>query len=332
MEGAMRWVIAALLIVTLVAPVGAQSSAPPFAAEAVDAAVVLVSVVTESSSGRAARGSGSGVILEPDGLILTANHVVSRARQIDVTLAGGETYRARIVGTDPVFDSALIRIDAPMLLPTAALGDSAELQSGSLVTALGRSPRRRSGPTTGIVIARDLEARPGIPHVRSTAVVWPGDSGGALVNDRGEIVGLIVAITRDGTVSLSVASEAIRRHFEDLRAGFVRHAWLGVTGITVTPEVALELGVAPGGVLITDVVEGGPAALAGLRGGRPLGARDLPRGGDVIVAIDGRPVPTFGALAAYVLGRRIGDPVTLEFLRDGATFTTTVVLGERPGI
>lgn len=326
----MRWIIAALLVVTLAAPVAAQSSAPP-AAEAVDAAVVLVSVVTESN-GRTARGSGSGVILEPDGLILTAHHVIRSARQITVTLPGGETYGARVVGTDPVFDSALIKIDPAVLLPTAILGDSAELQSGAPVTALGRSPRRRAGPTTGVVLAKDLEARPGIPHVRSTAVVWPGDSGGALVNDRGEVIGLIVAITRDGAVSLSVASEAIRRYFEDLRAGFVRHAWLGVTGITVTPEVALELGTAPGGVLITDVVEGGPAALAGLRGGRALAPRDLPRGGDVIVAIDGRPVPTFGALAAYVLSRRIGDAVTLGLVRDGRTVTATVVLGERPGI
>ncbi|HXF82363.1 MAG TPA: PDZ domain-containing protein, partial [bacterium] len=126
--------------------------------------------------------------------------------------------------------------------------------------------------------------------------------------------------------------EAIWRHLAELRAGFVRHPWLGLSGITITPQVALELGLAPGGVLITEVIEGGPAALAGLRGGRAASARDLPRGGDVIVAIDGRPVATFGTLAAYVLSRRIGDTVTLELLRDGQTVLTTVVLGERPGI
>lgn len=327
----MRWIIAVLLFIMLVAPVGAQTAAPPAAVEAVDAAVVLISVIQESG-GRAVRGTGSGIVVEPDGLILTANHVVRGARSIEVTLRSGETLPARVVGTDPVFDSALIKITPPGGLSSAALGDSAQLATGATVTALGRSPRRRAGPTSGIVIETDLEARPGIPHVRTTAVVWPGDSGGALVNDRGEVVGLIVAITRDGTVSLSVASAAIRRHFADLRAGFVRHPWLGVTGITVTPEVALDLGMAPRGVLITDVVEGGPAALAGLRGGRAPGARDIPRGGDVIVAIDGRPVTTFGSLAAYVLSRRVGDAITLELQRDGQSHTTSVVLGERPGI
>lgn len=328
----MRWFAAVLLVIALGVPATAQTAAPPAAVEAVDYAVVLVSVLTENG-GRLVRGSGSGIIIEADGLILTANHVIARARQIDVTLWTGETLRARVVGADPVYDDALIKVDARLPLPTAALGSSSLLQPGSVLTALGRAPRRRAGPTTGAFIETDVEARPGIPHVRASAVVWPGDSGGALVNDRGEVVGLIVAITRDGTVSLSLAVDAIRQHLSDLRTGFVRHPWLGVMGITITDQVVQELGLATaGGVLILEVVEGGPSALAGLRGGRAAGPRDIPRGGDVIVAMDGRPVTTFGALAAYVLSRRIGDAVTLELIRDRAPFTTTVVLGERPGI
>ena len=328
----MRCLAAVLLVIVLGAPAAAQVAPPSSPLEAADHAVVLVAVLTESG-GRLVRGSGSGIIIESDGLILTANHVIARARQIDVTLWTGETMRARVVGTDPVYDAALIKVDARLPLPTAALGSSSLLQPGSILTALGRSPRRRAGPTSGTFLETDVEARPGIPHVRASAVVWPGDSGGALINDRGEVIGLIVAITRDGAVSLSVAMDAIRQHLSDLRAGFVRHPWLGVMGITITDQVVAELGLATsGGVLILEVVEGGPAALAGLRGGRAAGPRDIPRGGDVIVAMDGHRVTTFGALAAYVLSRRIGDAVTLELIRDGQPFSTTVVLGERPGI
>ncbi|MGH2348471.1 MAG: S1C family serine protease, partial [bacterium] len=214
------------------------------------------------------------------------------------------------------------------------LGSSALLREGDLVTTFGRAPRRTGGPSSGAFITLDFEARPGAPYLRTTATVYPGDSGGALVNDRGEAVGVIVATARDGTFSLSVASDAVKTLLPDLRAGTVRHAWLGVTGTTIDEQLAAEL-VLPvhSGVLVFEVIDGGPAALAGLRGGRGGGAaRDVPRGGDIIVAVDGRPIRTFGGLAAHVLGRRIGDTVMLEILRDGRTFSVPVTLGERPNI
>jgi S1-C subfamily serine protease len=113
----------------------------------------------------------------------------------------------------------------------------------------------------------------------------------------------------------------------------VRHPWIGIAGRTLTPELARELGLSGlSGVLVLEAVPGGPAAEAGLRGGSVPSSGEIPRGGDLIVAIDGRPTTTFGAMAAYVLGRRIGDSVTVQVLRDGETFTTTVVLGERPNV
>lgn len=324
---------AVTLLIVLVAAVSAvaQPSTLPGVAE-VDRAVVLVSV-TVDSGGRLVRGSGSGITIEPSGLILTAAHVVNRARSIEVTLWTGETIPAHIVGIDPLFDAALIRVDTRLPLPTAVLGSTSFLQPGTTLTALGRSPRRTAGPTSGGFIELDLEARPGVPYLRASTTVWPGDSGGAMLNERGEVIGVIVAITRDGSVSLSVAIDAVKHLMPDLLAGSVRHAWLGVSGTTITGQLAQELGLAVrSGVLVFEAIPGGPAAQAGLRGGMANGPRDVPRGGDIIVAIDGRPMTSFGAMASYVLSKRIGDAVTVEFIRGGSTFTTTIVLGERPNV
>jgi S1-C subfamily serine protease len=337
MKRGYRW-LAVLLAVAVLAAAPAGSSAqitalPAQTVDAVERAIVLVNI-TFDSNGRVGRGSGSGIVIDPNGLILTANHVVSRAMSIDVVFKNGEAMAARVVGTDPVFDLALIRVDPRGPLPVVFLGNSALLREGDLVTTFGRAPRRTAGPTGGAFITLDFEARPGAPYLRTTATVYPGDSGGALVNDRGEAVGVIVATARDGTFSLSVASDAVKALLPDLRLGTVRHAWLGVTGTTIDSELAAELALpVRSGVLIFEVVDGGPAALAGLRGGRGGGAgRDVPKGGDIIIGIDGHPIRTFGGLAAYVLSKRIGDTVMLDILRDGRAVPVPVTLGERPNI
>lgn len=310
----------------------AQTASPPaFAIEAADRAVVLINATYRTGDGRTARGSGSGIIIDPTGLILTAEHVVNRATTLEVQLHSGDVLPAEVVGTDRVYDVALLRVDAERSLPAATLGASALLQRGDTVVALGRAPRRQAGPTAGTFVEVDLETRAGVPNLVSTAVVYPGDSGGALVNERGEVIGVIVGITRNGLISLSVAADAARAVLTDLRAGDVRHPWLGITGRTLTEDLAVELGLAlRGGVLILEVLPRSPASLAGLRGGRLNSGVDFPTGGDVITAIDGRPVTTFGSMAAYILSKHIGDPVSLEIDRDGHVFTTTVVLGERP--
>ncbi len=322
-----------LATVTLLAPSAlAQTASPPaFAIDAADRAIVLVNVTYRTSTGRTARGSGSGIIVDPAGFILTAEHVVSRAVTAAVQLRTGEVLPADVVGTDRVYDVALLYVDAQRPLPTAPLGLAASLQRGDTVVALGRAPRRQFGPTAGAFLETDIETRAGTPTLVSTAVVYPGDSGGALVNERGEVVGVIVAITRNGLISLSVTADVVRAIVPDLHAGDVRHPWLGITGRTISEDVTVDRGLAVrSGVIILEVIPRGPASLAGLRGPRPGGAVDFPTDGDVITAIDGRPVPTFGTLAAYVLSKHIGDVVTLDINRDGHLLTMTVVLGERP--
>lgn len=331
---AKRWVgvLAVVLLVAVPAPTIAQVPAlSPATVDAVDRAIVLVTTFRDMPGGRVARGSGSGIVIDSNGLVLTANHVAENATRLEVAFRTGETYAAQVVGLDPIFDVALLRIQPSRPLPIAVLGTSSLLFPGEMVTAFGRAPRRQSGPTAGAFIEQDIEVRAGVPNLRSTASAWPGDSGGALVNGRGEAVGLIVAITRDGSISLAVASDAIKNILPDLRAGMVRHPWLGITGTTITDELVGELGLSVRrGVIIFEVVPGGPAAQAGLRGGRANGPRDVPRGGDVILAIDGRPISTFGQVASYVLSKRIGDTIVLDLLRDGQPVSASVVLGERP--
>jgi S1-C subfamily serine protease len=308
-----------------------MASPPAFAIDAVDRAIVLVNVTYRTATGRPARGSGSGIIVDAAGFILTAEHVVSRAATVAIQLRTGETLPADVVGTDRVYDVALLHVEAQRPLPTASLGLAASLQRGNTVVALGRAPHRQTGPTAGVFLETDIETRAGTPTLVSTAVVYPGDSGGALVNERGEVVGLIVAITRNGLISLSLATDAVRVIVTDLRAGDVRHPWLGITGRTLSEDVAVDRGLAVrSGVIILEVLPRSPASLAGLRAPRPGGAVDFPTDGDVITAIDGRPVPTFGTLAAYILTKHIGDAVTLDINRDGHLLTMTVVLGERP--
>lgn len=328
-----RLVIALVVVALMAVPSAAQvTTFSPSLIDAVDQAIVQVDI-TVNSGGRTIRGSGSGIIIDSSGVILTAEHVVNRALSVEVVLHTGELYPARVVGEDHVYDIALVRVDAHRPLPTVSLGNSSLLQRGDPVMAFGRSPRRQAGPTSGSFMETDLEIRPGLPYLRTSAVVYPGDSGGALINDRGEVVGLIAALTRDGRVSLSVAVDAIKSDMNDLRAGIVRHPWIGIVGTTITDALVQELGLSMrSGVLILEVVEGSPAALAGLRGGRASSPGDVPRGGDVITAIDGRPMTTFGALAAYVLSKRIGDAVVLEFNRDGQVLTSAVVLAERPSL
>ncbi len=329
-----QWMLVAVVVFSLaVAPATAQSRGLPTATvEAVDQAVVLMNVAMESS-GRITRGSGSGVIIDPAGLILTAAHVVSRATRIEVKLRTGDTLAARVVGVDPVFDAALVRVEPRQSLPVVPLGTSGYLQRGDAVTVFGRAASREAGPTSGVFRWMNLEVRPGTPYLQTTAAAYPGDSGGALVNARGELVGIVSGISRDGAVSLAVAIDAIKGIYPDLLAGSVRHPWIGIVGETITDDLAQELALpVRRGVFVLEVVEGSPAALAGLLGGQSIAPPVLPRGGDIITGVDGRPIQSFGELAAYILSKRIGEAVALQLVRGGRITTVTVVLAERPNL
>ncbi|MBR5075671.1 MAG: Do family serine endopeptidase [Bacteroidales bacterium] len=269
---------------------------------------------------RERQGSGSGVIIRSDGYIVTNNHVVSGASKIEVTLNNNKTYEATVIGTDPATDVALIKIDATGL-QTVQFADSDKLRLGEWVLAIG-SPlgeELRSTITAGIVSAkgRSMPSSTGEfkieSFIQTDAAVNPGNSGGALVNKEGELVGIntaIVSTTGSYTgYSFAVPSNIVKKVVSDLiDFGSVKRAMLGITGGTVTEDLAKKLKLnTPEGVYVSEVVKGGAADKAGIKAE------------DVILAIDGTRTATMPELQAKVNSFHPGDKATVRLIRDGKT-------------
>jgi len=274
---------------------------------------------------REQKGSGSGVIIRPDGYIVTNNHVVAEATKVEVTLNNNKTYPATVIGTDPATDVALIKIDATGL-PTVEFGDSDKLRLGEWVLAIG-SPLGRelqSTITAGIVSAKGRSMPSGNREfkiesfIQTDAAVNPGNSGGALVNKEGKLVGINTAIVSTtgsySGYSFAVPSNIVSKIVSDLiDFGTVQRAMLGITGGTLNEELAKELKLsATQGVYVSEVVKGGTADKAGLR-------KD-----DVIVALDSTRIVTMSDLQAKVNGYHPGDKASLKYIRGGNTESVTV--------
>ncbi|MFQ5656214.1 MAG: S1C family serine protease [Candidatus Methylomirabilales bacterium] len=293
------------------------------------------------------QGSGSGFIIDMGGYIVTNNHVVEDARSLEVTLASGRKVPARLIGRDPLNDLAVIKIHVPgEKLHVVRLGDSDPLQIGQLAIAIGNPFGLDRTVTTGVVssLGRTLRTDSGREIrrlIQTDAAVNPGNSGGPLLNSRGEVIGINTAIfsPTGGSVGIGFAIpiNTVKRVVSELIAkGRVSHPWLGISGLTVTSEISrvLQLPVQRG-VLVVRVVRRSPAAQAGIReGGRPIrvGNTILRIGGDVILAIDGRDVETMNGLIAYLEDHtRVGQVVDLMVLREGLRLKLRATLGELPG-
>ncbi len=272
-------------------------------------------------------GTGSGVILTPDGYIATNNHVIDGASRIEVTLNDKRSYTATLVGTDPSTDLALLKIEAESL-PFVRYGNSDEIKVGEWVLAVGNPFNLTSTVTAGIVSAKGrniniIEDRNNLQieaFIQTDAAVNPGNSGGALVNLQGELVGINSAIaTPTGSFagySFAVPVTLVKKVMDDLLLyGQVQRALLGVSIQEVTAEVAKEKSLKKiEGVLILEAREGSAAGEAGLR-------KD-----DVILRVDDQPVNTASELQEAVARHRPGDKVTITFKRDGATKEAQVTL------
>jgi S1-C subfamily serine protease len=290
-------------------------------------------------------GAGSGAVIDSKGYILTNNHVIKDARRIEVTLADGSKWPGRLVGTDPDNDLAVIRIEAPAeKLKPIPLGSSSDLQVGQKVLAIGNPFGLGETLTTGIIssLGRSIRSESGFlmeDLIQTDAAINPGNSGGPLLDSEGRIIGINTAIfsPSGGSVGIGFAIpvDAARRILPDLlEKGYVAHAWMGVSLFPLTPGLAkaLDLPVSRG-ALVVEVMKGGPADKAGLRGGTKMvqvGNAMLPVGGDVITAMNGEAVNSSEDLVRRLRKHKPGDQVRLKILRERRSEEVTLSLGERP--
>lgn len=307
------------------------------------------------SQPRQQMAEGSGFVWDTAGHIVTNNHVVESADSIQVTFADGRMYTAELVGNDPDADLAVIKIDAPAdSLRPLALADSDAVKVGQLAVAIG-NPFGLSGTmTVGFISAlgRSLEvgdrtSDSGVSYtipdiIQTDAPINPGNSGGVLVNERGQVIGVPTAIESpvraNAGIGFAIPSNIVQRVVPVLiEKGSFDHAWLGISGTTLTPTLAkaMNLDENQRGVLVIEVTPNSPADKAGLRGSdrqKTVGGQEVRIGGDVILAIEGEALQHFDDLVSYLFRKgEAGQSVALKILRGGKEKTVQVELAARPG-
>jgi len=284
---------------------------------------------------------GSGFIYNDKGYIVTNNHVVENAKVVDITLINGDRYTANITGTDAFSDLAVIKInenttDIPKPL---VVGNSSELRVGDQVVAIGNPFGLESSMTTGIVsqIGRLLsvdERGFSIPNaIQTDALINPGNSGGPLLNMKGEVIGVNTAGIFPGGIGLAVPSNTVLRIIPVLmEEKNYTHPWLGVTGNTLTADLAKREKVdrTLKGVIIDNIVKSSPADLAGLNGSN-INQYGEKRGGDIVTAVDGKQILKMEDLISYLeLNKAVNENATLSVYRDGEIIDKQVTLKSRP--
>ncbi|HWP83580.1 MAG TPA: DegQ family serine endoprotease [Terriglobia bacterium] len=269
---------------------------------------------------------GSGVIVTPDGYLLTNHHVIDGASEVRISLADRREFRARIVGTDPRTDIAVLKVDEPNL-PVVPLGDSAQVKPGQFVLAMGNPFGLGQTVTLGIISAvgrGNLGIEDYEDFIQTDAAINPGNSGGALVNMEGALIGINTAIlSRSGgnqgigfAVPINMARNVMERIIKD---GKVIRGWLGVVIQPVTPPIARAMGMdRPRGALVGDITPGSPAEKAGLRRG------------DVVLSINGEAISETRELSLKVAMMSPGTTVQLRVLRERREIDVPVILGEQP--
>jgi len=327
-------------------PAASAAAHPGFSEAARVAAPAVVSILTSKSTSRQRRsepwfrfffggrngtsrqlsGVGSGVIITPDGYVLTNNHVIAQMDDIEVMLTDGRKARALVIGTDPETDLAVLKINlAP--LPVIAFGDSASLEVGDVVLAIGNPFGVGQTVTSGIVSAlgrNQLGINTFENFIQTDAAINPGNSGGALVDAHGLLMGINTAIySRSGGnmgIGFAIPASTARQVMESLiRDGRVTRGWIGVEPRDLTPDIAQTLSVPTSrGVLITGVLQGGPAAAGGMRPG------------DVVTRVAGHEVENTAQLLSEVAALRPQSAASISVLRADQQLEIQVRVGERP--
>jgi len=323
----------------------------------VDPSVVNVEVNTDSNPDLDT--SGSGFVLDLDGNIVTNSHVIQDAKEIVVTFYDGYVAPAKIVGRDDFSDLAVIKVDvAQSHLTPVTLGDSSSLQVGQRVVAIGNPFGLLSSMTSGIISATGRTLRsasllnPGTnsPYsnpsiIQIDAQVNPGNSGGPLLDLRGQVIGVNTAIRSNSGVfegvAFAVPVNTVKRVVPQLiKSGKMEYAWLGIESVSGIGGVSVSALAEPlklpvdHGVLVSRAIPGSPADTAGVRGGdKTINIRgiEIRTGGDIIVAINGQSIRDMDAMMGYLVGSTApGDVITLTVIRDNKTFDVKVTLKPRP--
>lgn len=277
-------------------------------------------------------GLGSGVIISEDGYIVTNNHVIDGAERLEITLNDNRTYNAKVIGSDPSTDLALLKIEETGL-PVIPIGDSDALKVGEWVLAVGNPFGFTSTVTTGIVSAKArsissaTQGRPSIEsYIQTDAAVNPGNSGGALVNIKGELIGINTAIySQTGNYagySFAIPTSIVTKIITDIKQyGAVQRAVLGVSYMELTPKLAKEKNITAvnDGIYVGEVVDRSAAMEAGIKEG------------DVIIAINGAPTHNSAQLQEQLNKYRPGDKITIKYVRDNTTGQTEVTLRNNQG-
>jgi len=275
---------------------------------------------------REREGEGSGFLIDPDGFIVTNNHVIERAERIEITLNDGMQYEARVIGRDPKTDLALVKIDSDEPLPYVELGNSARARIGDWVLAVGNPFGLGGSVNAGIISARgrDIQSGPYDDYIQIDAPINRGNSGGPLFDAAGNVIGVNTAIfsPSGGNIGIGFAipAETVANVVSDLRTkGHVERGWLGVQIQPVTEEVAASLGLdSDEGVLVADVLDDSPAEKAGVNSG------------DVIISAAGERMTDYRDLTRLIAGIEAGTGVELTVFRDGRALTLPVTIGSMP--
>lgn len=295
---------------------------------------------------------GTGFIFDDNGHIVTNNHVVFGVRDLAVTFYDGTVYRATVIGADPFTDLTVLYVeDVPKeKLVALPLADSTAIRVGEQVAAIGNPFGLSSSMTSGIIsgVGRTIPAQNSgplqffIPDIIQTdAPINPGNSGGPLLNTRGQVVGINTAI-RSSTgefagIGFAVPSNTIAKIVPTLiETGTFQHPWVGISGRDMTPGLASALELEePRGILVVEVVPGGPAEKAGIRGGdnpTRIEGQTIPLGGDIILELDGNQIRKLDDILVYLQREKtVGDTMDVTILRDGNEMVIELLLEARPG-
>jgi S1-C subfamily serine protease len=292
--------------------------------------------------------TGSGFVIDDEGHVLTNNHVVEGASKVTVKLgASEESYEAEVVGADPGTDVALLKVDAPKdEIHPLTLGRSSEMEVGDPVVAIGNPFGLDRTVTSGIISAlqRQIQAPNGfsISHVLQTdAAINPGNSGGPLINAEGAVIGINAQIATGGGgngnvgIGFAIPIDTVRAEIEQLKSkGEVEHAYIGISGGTITPELAKALNLpAEEGVIVQVVVKDGPADKAGIEAGdttATINGEEVRLGGDIITEVDGKKLKSIDQLVEIIQSSKPGDELQLTILRGDQKKTADVTLGTQP--